>query len=156
MNLRTTRAITSSGRRANGTMAWIGGTRAQTRFGPRRVENRNGEQVESEDEGQSTNTHHQAKGVAPSDQSGRRRRAGAKSLLELRKQLSGTPALAVAAGLQRFEDADEVLIADPLDLTDRQAARLLVRLSGDLFDEILIEVDDDGELGAHRAADRGS
>jgi hypothetical protein len=55
-----------------------------------------------------------------------------------------------------LEDADEVLIADPLELTDRQAARLLVRLSGDLFDEILIEVDDVGELGAHRAADRGS
>jgi hypothetical protein len=76
--------------------------------------------------------------------------ASAKSLLKLRKQLSGSPALAVAAGLQRLEDADEVLIADPLKLTDRQAARLLVRLSGDFFDEILIEVDEVGELGAHR------
>ena len=40
-----------------------------------------------------------AKGVVPSDQSGRRRRAGEKSLLELRKQLSGAPTLAAVPGL---------------------------------------------------------
>src|SRR5271156_3604084 len=38
----------------------------------------------------------------------------------------------------------------------RKCFQGLVRLSGDLFDEILIEVDDVGELGAHRAADHGS
>src|SRR6202042_3259324 len=70
-----------------------------------------------------------------------------KSPLELHKQLSSSPSLAVAAGLQRLQDADEVLVADPLELADGQAGRLLFRLSGDLLDQSLVEVDDVGEFG---------
>src|SRR3984885_5775757 len=65
----------------------------------------------------------------PSDWSGRRR-MGEKSSLELCKQLSGAPPLAVVAGLQRLQEADEVLVADSLELADGQARRLLVRLHG--------------------------
>ena len=67
---------------------------------------------------------------------------GEKSPLELCKQLSGAPPLAVVAGLQRLQDAEEVVVADPLEFADGQASRLLVRLHGDLFDQRLVEVDD--------------
>jgi hypothetical protein len=67
---------------------------------------------------------------------------GEKSPLELCKQLSGAPPLAVVAGLQRLQDAEEVVVADPLEFADGQASRLLVRLHGDLFDRRLVEVDD--------------
>jgi hypothetical protein len=62
-----------------------------------------------------------------SEWGGRRRRAGAKSLLELRKQLSGSPAFAIPASLQRLQDPDKVLVADPLELTDGKASRLWTR-----------------------------
>ena len=58
---------------------------------------------------------------------GRRRRAGAKSLLELCKQLSGSPAFAIPTSLQRLQDPDKVLVADPLELTDGKASRLWTR-----------------------------
>src|ERR1700722_20887525 len=94
-----------------------------------------------------------------SDRSGWRR-VRDKSLLELRKQLSSSPSLAAVARLQRFQDADEVLVADPLELADRQASSLLVRLSGDLLDQSLVEVDDVSkfsprpfEAGAERAGE---
>ena len=82
-----------------------------------------------------------------SDPGTRRERAGAESLLELRKQLSSSPSLAIAARLQPLQNADEVLVADPLELADGQAGGLLVRLSGYLLDQSLVEVDDIGELG---------
>jgi hypothetical protein len=46
------------------------------------------------------------------------------------------------AGLLRLQDADEVVVANPLELADGQASRPLVRLHGDLFDQRLVEVDD--------------
>src|ERR1700722_6452229 len=77
----------------------------------------------------------------------RRRRVGDKSTLELCKQLSSPPTLVVAAGPQRLQDADEVLVADPFKLSDGQAGRLLVRLSGHLLDQSLVEVDDVSKFG---------
>jgi hypothetical protein len=78
--------------------------------------------------------------------SGRRQRAGEKSPLEIRKQLSGAPTRAAATSLQRVQDADEVLVADALELADRQAGGLFVRLGGDLLDQGLVKVDDVGEF----------
>src|SRR3984957_13109298 len=77
----------------------------------------------------------------------RRRRVGDKSTLELCKQLSRSPSLAAAARLQRLQDADEVFVADPFKLSDGQAGRLLVRLSGHLLDQSLVEVDDVSKFG---------
>ena len=58
--------------------------------------------------------------------------------------------LAVVAGLQRLQDAEEVVVADPLEFADGQASRLLVRLHGDLFDRRLVEVDDVCKFLEHR------
>src|SRR5271165_2109435 len=67
--------------------------------------------------------------------------------LEIRKQFAGAPALAAAAGLQRAQDAHEVVVADPLEFADGEAGRLFVRLGADLLDQALVEVDHVGEPG---------
>jgi hypothetical protein len=56
--------------------------------------------------------------AALSDWGGRRPGAGEKPLLEIGEQLAGAPALAAAAGLQRVQDPDEVLVADALELAN--------------------------------------
>ncbi|MDE1187855.1 MAG: hypothetical protein PW844_15440 [Pantoea sp.] len=66
--------------------------------------------------------------------------------LEILQQLAGAPALAAVAALQRLQDADEVFVADALQLADRAALGLLVGLLADLFDQRVVEIDNIGEL----------
>ncbi len=69
-----------------------------------------------------------------------------KPLLEIGQQLARTPALAAVARFQGVHDADEILIADALELADRATGGLRVGLRADLLDKRLVQIDHVGEF----------
>ena len=62
-------------------------------------------------------------------------------------QRAGAPALALVLLRQRIHDRHQIVVADALELADRQAVRLLVRLIGDQVDQLVVELRHVHQLG---------